>query len=80
MMVNNKNSHRIRKARFLNNKVKTNSSKLITMLNVNWLHSFKIDQKGKINKAQFMCCFPNPQNKAPKIKQKLGNKNIKVKD
>ena len=60
MIVDNKNSHRIRKARFLNNKVKTNSNKLITTINVNWLHSFKTDQKGKVNKAQFICCFQKP--------------------
>ena len=70
MIVNNKNSHRIRKARFLNNKVKTNSNKLITTINVNWLHSFKIDQKGKVNKAQFIFS----------TLKKMENKNIEVKD
>ena len=60
MIVDNKNSHRIRKARFLNNKVKTNSNKLITTINVNWLHSFKTDQKGKVNKAQFIAVFKSP--------------------
>ena len=71
MIVNNKNSHRIRKARFLSNKVELNPNILIITINVNRLHSPKIDQMGKIKKAQLICCFQKP----PETKKKTKNRN-----